>query len=298
MAPLVSIILNNYNYGHFLAASIDSALAQTYAPIEVIVVDDGSTDNSRHILAGYGDRIRLVLKANGGQSSAFNAGFAVSNGDYIAFLDSDDLFTPNKVARMMEIASANDVGWLFHHLQWTDAELNPLETPGNGYSTGVYDFRQAFVGGRCNFAGPATSGLIFTRSLMERMLPAPEALQISTDNYLKYSALALAPGYYTTEQLALQRIHSSNAYTGVRNATLRADVQLATAYGLRAKQPQLRPVCNRMYADGIARKLVAGHSPAKLIRESGHYFGGLPASEKAVLAARIMVKTVRMRTAR
>lgn len=298
MAPLVSILLNNYNYGHFLAEAIDSALAQTYQPVEVIVVDDGSTDNSREIIASYGDRIVPVLKPNGGQSSAFNAGYAVSRGDYIAFLDSDDLFLPGKLARIMEIAAAHEVGWFFHHLQWTDAVLNPLETLGNAYASGEYDFREAFVSGRCDFSGPATTGLVFSRALLDRLMPIPETITITSDNYLKYSSLALSSGYYLTEQLALQRIHGSNAYTGVSDASFRADVQLATAYGMAKRQPQLRAVCNRMYADGIARKLAAGHSAGKLYRESAHYFDGLPASEKAGVAARIVVKAMKLRKSR
>lgn len=76
--PLASIIIDNYNYGRFLADAINSALAQTYQHTEVIVVDDGSTDNSREIISQYGDRIRPVLKENGGQGSAFNAGFEAS----------------------------------------------------------------------------------------------------------------------------------------------------------------------------------------------------------------------------
>ncbi len=91
--PKLSILINNYNYGRFLGEAIDSALAQTYRNIEIIVVDDGSTDNSCEIIAGYGDRIIPILKENGGQASAFNAGFAISTGEWIALLDSDDVFS-------------------------------------------------------------------------------------------------------------------------------------------------------------------------------------------------------------
>jgi glycosyltransferase involved in cell wall biosynthesis len=68
--PLVSILINNYNYGRFLTEAIDSALNQTYSNIEVIVVDDGSTDNSQEIIKSYQDKIIPILKPNGGQASA------------------------------------------------------------------------------------------------------------------------------------------------------------------------------------------------------------------------------------
>src|SRR3954451_20463787 len=95
--PLVSIVIDNYNYARFLPEAIESALAQTYPDTEVIVVDDGSTDDSREIIASYGSRVRPVLKTNGGQASAFNAGFAASRGDVVLFLDSDDTLFPEAV---------------------------------------------------------------------------------------------------------------------------------------------------------------------------------------------------------
>src|SRR5579872_2142515 len=115
---MVSIVINNYDYGRFLRGAIDSALNQTYPDKEVIVVDDGSTDNSREIIAGYGDRIVPVLKPNGGQGSAFNAGFAASHGELIFLLDSDDFFYPEKVATVQKIMSSEFAGkqTLLYHL--------------------------------------------------------------------------------------------------------------------------------------------------------------------------------------
>src|SRR3954469_17707313 len=101
MSPLVSIIIDNYNYGRFIGDAIDSALAQTYANKEVIVVDDGSTDNSREIINGYSGRIQSVFKNNGGQSSALNAGFAASHGDVVYFLDADDVLFPDAVENVI-----------------------------------------------------------------------------------------------------------------------------------------------------------------------------------------------------
>ena len=93
-----SILVNNYNYGRYLRQCIDSACAQTYRDIEIIVVDDGSTDNSQEIIASYGSEIVPLFKENGGQASCLDAGFSRSCGDVIFFLDSDDEFHPQKVA--------------------------------------------------------------------------------------------------------------------------------------------------------------------------------------------------------
>src|SRR5579864_5011090 len=87
--PLISVLINNHNYGRYLKAAIDSALDQTYPAVEIVVVDDGSTDNSRELIAAYGGRVIPVLQANGGQGSAFNAGVAASRGDILCFLDAD-----------------------------------------------------------------------------------------------------------------------------------------------------------------------------------------------------------------
>ena len=86
---LASIIIDNYNYGRFIDETINSALNQDCENIEVIVVDDGSTDDSRDVIESFGDKIIPVYKPNGGQASALNAGFNKSKGDVIFFLDSD-----------------------------------------------------------------------------------------------------------------------------------------------------------------------------------------------------------------
>src|SRR6185312_8722565 len=102
-------INNNFTYARYLGEAVDSALNQTYPNVEVIVVDDGSTDNSREVVESYGDRIRSVFKSNGGQPSAINAGFQVSRGELIANLDSDDLYDHTAIERVVDTWSSKAV---------------------------------------------------------------------------------------------------------------------------------------------------------------------------------------------
>jgi glycosyltransferase involved in cell wall biosynthesis len=287
LKPLVSIIINNYNYGRFIGDAIDSALTQTYSNCEVIAVDDGSQDNSREVISRFGRRVKAVFKSNGGQSSAFNAGFAESTGDVICFLDSDDVFLPTKVQHALDGLAVCPTGWCFHHIQRTDTSLKPMLTPPIPYSTGKYDFRAEMVEGKCRFAPPATSGLTFARTLLSGLMPIPEAITITSDNYLKLSSLALEPGYFIAEQYALQRMHGKNAYTGRNDETLRANVDLSIASGVRAKVPAMRSICNRWYADGIARKWGAGVSIGSIYKDSQEYLADMSLGERMEIVARI-----------
>lgn len=97
--PDVSVIIPTYNRGAWVAEAVDSVLAQTHVSVEVIVVDDGSTDDTPAVLAGYGDRIRVIRQANAGVSAARNAGMAAARGEWIGFLDSDDTWLPEKLER-------------------------------------------------------------------------------------------------------------------------------------------------------------------------------------------------------
>lgn len=100
--PLVSIIIPVYNGSNYMQGAIDSALAQTYKNIEVIVVNDGSTDNTEEIALSYGDRIRYLRKDNGGVSSALNLGIKEMRGDYFSWLSHDDVYFPEKVQKEVE----------------------------------------------------------------------------------------------------------------------------------------------------------------------------------------------------
>jgi glycosyltransferase involved in cell wall biosynthesis len=102
--PSVSVVIPSYNYGRFIAAAIDSALGQTHRPLEIIVVDDGSTDDTFEQLQAYRDRVCVIQQKNRGPSAARNAGISAARGEWIAFLDADDIWFPNKLQLQMECA--------------------------------------------------------------------------------------------------------------------------------------------------------------------------------------------------
>jgi len=107
----ISAIIPTYNYGRFLREAIDSVLAQTYPVLELIVVDDGSTDDTPQILASYGDRIRAIYQTNGGVGAARNRGIGEARGEYVAFLDSDDIWLPAKLEKEIALFDADpDLG--------------------------------------------------------------------------------------------------------------------------------------------------------------------------------------------
>lgn len=101
--PLVSTIIPTYNRANLVSAAIDSVLAQTYKHVEVIVIDDGSADGTLEVLNRYGNRIQVISQSNAGPAAARNRGVTAAHGEMIAFLDSDDLWLPEKLARQVDL---------------------------------------------------------------------------------------------------------------------------------------------------------------------------------------------------
>lgn len=269
--PLVSIIINNYNYGRFLGEAIESALNQTYPHLEVIVVDDGSTDNSHEIIAHYKDKIIPVLKENGGQASAFNAGFAATKGDIICLLDADDIALPEKVAEVVDVFKEHpDIDWCFHALKVTDIKTGAVLKRvhhDNAYTpiteqqqhknlSYKCDFRLHMIQkGKTSFIAPASSGLCFTSSLIKQILPLPvyKAHKTSADRCLTFTAIALSKGFFLDKELTIQRIHGNNAYTamdGRQQYMARANVIMAN--WMRVKFPKFAKFTNKALAKSLS----------------------------------------------
>jgi glycosyltransferase involved in cell wall biosynthesis len=297
--PFVSILINNYNYERFVRDAILSTLNQSYRRVEVIVVDDGSTDRSLSIIEGFAKQVRIVSKANGGQSSAFNSGFAKSSGEIICFLDADDLFVSNKVEKIVEAYADRAIGWCFHPLQYVDAGLQPIPGPHDvRYLTGPCDLRSEYMRGKPVFWAPPTTGLTFRRALLDMLLPMPPYIRITADNYLTFCAPAFAPGFYISDSLGLQRIHGANAYTAKQDPLLKAVVQLSIAKGMHDSFPELSPLANRLFANAAAAMWTAGAGLQDVASELVRYLGSCAVADKTEVLARTAYRVLRPRRRR
>ncbi|MEW6491809.1 MAG: glycosyltransferase family 2 protein, partial [Cyanobacteriota bacterium] len=169
-----------------------------------------------------------------------------------------DLFKPEKVAEVVNVFTEHpDIGWCFHSLEFFSN--NPEKFIPETYtgSSGKYDIRpyikKGKLKGKLPFAGTATSGVCFKRTLLQQILPMPEAIRITSDDYIKYTALGLEPGFVILQDLSLQRIHGNNAYT-LRNdkKVLRAKIQVLTAYWMKTNFPTLSKFTNNILAAGMS----------------------------------------------
>lgn len=216
MDPLVSIIVNNYNYGRFLPQAIDSALQQTYARTEVLVVDDGSTDHSREVIGRYDGQVTAILKENGGQASAFNAGFARSHGDIVIFLDADDVLLPETAGWVAQVfRGAPTTAKVQYRMAVIDADgertgdVKPL--PHLPLRSG--DLRRQVLTFPDDMTWMATSGNAFSASVLRRIFPMPEhEYRILADFYLSHLTPLFGLVVFLDDIGACYRIHGQNNY--------------------------------------------------------------------------------------
>lgn len=207
-APHVSVVIDNHNYGRYLGGTIDSVLAQDFpaSEVEIIVADDGSTDDSRKILARYGDRIKPLLLEHRGQAEAFNAGFAAARGEIVCLLDSDDVWLPGKLAAVVPLFDDPAVGGAQHYLTETGPDLAPLRERVPAWPA---RYRLAdFLAGRTHFT--ATSGLAFRKSVLAQALPIPRDLFFYLDTFLTIRSLFAGELANCPKALGLHRLHGAN----------------------------------------------------------------------------------------
>lgn len=213
--PYVTALVDTYNHEAFIEEALQSILSQEFpsSEMEILVVDDGSTDRTPELVRKFEPRVRLLRKSNGGQASAFNAGIAEARGEIIAFLDGDDWWAANKVKRVAEVFSAHpEIGFVGHSITEVlfdgrhRVELLREDSWFQANSTqGAELFRT-----RKNFLG--TSRMAIRTALLRKIIPVPEALVIQADEYLFTLAAVLSPAVVLSEPLTFYRHHSANLF--------------------------------------------------------------------------------------
>ncbi len=217
--PLVSVLMPNHNYAAFVGAAIESVLRQTYARVELVVCDDGSSDASPEIIRGYAARdarVRAIYQEKRGGTAAYNVAFRQAHGAVLCLLDSDDLYVPEKVERVVAALRTQAAGLLVHGMVTVDASGRPLgrwpalAAREQGWLAPTLQRR----GGR--WAWPPTSALCFRRECAAYLFPLPEHLTYAQDKVISSLLPLLTPVMALDQELSHYRLHGTNVWFGRR----------------------------------------------------------------------------------
>ena len=222
--PNVAVVIPVYNGARFLGEALASVLAQTYPPAEVVVVDDGSTDDSAKIAASF-NGVRVLMQANAGPSAARNAGVAGSSAVVIAFLDADDTWLPRKLERQVAaLESDAGLGLVLCYQKYR------IEGPAGAPAW----FRGPIDGG--SERGAVPSNWLLPRHVFERVGPFDPTVRYAEDQ--EWFARALAANirrHYVEETLVVKRIHDANA-SGAVDLNLTSVLSVLRAKVLRERK--------------------------------------------------------------
>lgn len=212
--PLVSVLMTSYNHARFIGRALDSLLRQTYEKFEIIICDDGSSDNTAQVVAGYSckdSRIRFGVKRNGGQASAMNEAFHRSAGEIICLCDSDDLFAPRKLERVVDtFALKPECGLISHDISIVNAQDKTLRIRT------VTPRSDGYLGHKCHLLSRENPlqpccGLCFRRDVMHAIFPLPETFRTDADSLISGPAAYMTVTGIIPEVLSSWRIHGANS---------------------------------------------------------------------------------------
>jgi glycosyltransferase involved in cell wall biosynthesis len=208
---LVSIVILSYNYGRYLKECIGSVLAQDYKPIEVIVVDDGSTDDSRAVINSYSGRLIASFKQNGGMVTAMNHGFALTHGAIVIFVDADDYLLPGAVAAHAQALSQPGVvrSQTYMTVLHGSSPSN-IRIPGPRVAEG--NLRHLILErGPGAYVSAPNSGNAWSRGFLQQIFPLPENLRtIGSESFLMDAAPLFGKVVVLEEVRAAYRLHGAN----------------------------------------------------------------------------------------
>jgi glycosyltransferase involved in cell wall biosynthesis len=213
--PLITVLIDTYNQEAFIEEAVISVLRQDEPPqeVEILVVDDGSSDGTPEIVRKFVPRVRLIQKQNGGQASALNLGISEARGEIVAFLDGDDWWASSKLKAVVDSFQRNpEVELVGHGITEIRSDgFQRVEVPNSEYQfrissiTDAKKFRllRGFLG---------TSRMAFRRTLLERIGPVPEVLRFEADEYLFTIGGLSADVLILDKPYTFYRVHDKNLY--------------------------------------------------------------------------------------
>jgi glycosyltransferase involved in cell wall biosynthesis len=211
----LSVVVTNHNYGRFVAQAVDSVLDQRRGDVEVVVVDDGSTDDSFRVLMPYASRVRLVAQGHGGMAAAFTAGVEASRAAWVMFLDADDVLLPGACERILA-ATSDDVVRVQWQTREVDVDLRPTgtlvpaEAPTGGDVRALVERDGPFAVVNAHGCGTAWS-----RKFLAQAFPIPTPqFDRHCDAYLATLASLAGPSAVINDPISLYRLHGNNDYAG------------------------------------------------------------------------------------
>ena len=214
--PLITALIDTYNHERFIERAITSVLEQTVSAeaMEILVVDDGSTDRTAAIAEKFAPRVRVLRKKNGGQGSAFNAGVPEARGEFVALLDGDDWWAPDKLVTVVQaFAEHPEAGIIGHGFFHADDQSCAFERVLPGAAE-LLDFTSVEKIERFrplrSFFG--TSRVAYRRDILQKILPVPDGIVIEADEYLWTVGLCLGPAVVLSQALTFYRMHDANLY--------------------------------------------------------------------------------------
>ena len=279
--PLVSVIVPAYNYGHVIGQTLEAVLAQTYRRLECIVIDDGSADDTREVVERYAAadaRVRYVLQRNAGVSAARNNGLAQSRGDYVQFLDADDLLEPRKVELHVEYLEAHpevDVVYgsaRFFSTERMDERLFSMfdERATSSYIPQLDAGRGGALKALAGAIMPINTALV-RRRVVESVGPFDTGLNSVEDSdfWIRCAAKGHSFQYYDPEgTLALVRSHAVSASKNRRNQ-LRKLIQLRRKVARTVTDEEALRVNRQIYSEEMGYLGVEEVAAGSLLRGLG-----------------------------
>jgi len=252
----VSVIIPTYNYAAYIGKAVDSVLAQTYPDIEILVVDDGSTDNTKDVLQKYGDKLVYIQQNNQGAAAARNLGLEEAKGGYICFLDADDTYYPDNIAEKVSFLEAqHSLDWCYSNWVWVDdvgqeimrgdepeVSLAHIKAQGDVLALALQGYRLG------------TNVFMFRKVLVDKIQGFDVRLKVLEDYDYYLRAAALGKLGYIDKVLCAIYQHDDSLGTGCDKAVayrnrLRMHKKMQHMFGETLQQPAVLKAWRKQQAD-------------------------------------------------